>query len=855
MRFGSSIRGSRVAFVLTLMILPVTMLLGSIGQGQALSPQEITPSMEKSIDVLISKMTLQEKVLMLGGRDEMNTVAIPRLGIPSIMMNDGPLGVRIDNPPNPTTAFPAGIAMGASFDPDLVGQVSAAIADETRFAGHNMLLGPCVNISRHPFGGRNFESFGEDPYLTSKLAVSYINGVQGQGVLASVKHFALNEQEYERMTVDVHADIRSIFEIHFPAFKAAVDTGSWTVMASYNRVNGHYASENEFNLKTVLKDLWQFKGFVVSDWGATHSTIEAANNGLDLEMPSGQFFDAKLVAAIQAGKVQESLVNDKVRRILRAMYAIGLIDPTVVKPLPSPKSAASPEHHALALKLAQESAVLLKNDGAILPLTLPTDPGQVLKVAVIGPHAATLHTGGGGSSQVDVTGTISPIQAITERFGKAVQIAYAQGTVLPNELNVIPSLSLRPTLGSSEEGLNGEYFDNQDFMGQPLFTRLDKTVDFDLTRFSDPRLKEHFSARWTGFISAPTTGRYRLETVSDDGVRLYFDGAQVISNWSDHGRTVDDAEVDLVAGKWYPVRLEYYQNTGGAEIALRWSGSQLDLLNEAVAIAKAADVTVVFAGLSNMIESEAQDRTEMTLPQGQDEMINAVTKANPNTVVVMTSGNPVSMGAWLPNVKGLLQVWYPGQEGGYAIADLLFGRVNPSGKLPVTFLKRWEDSAAYGNYPGKNGEVEYSEGIFIGYRHFDAHGLTPEFPFGFGLSYTKFALADLGMKVVNANAKSAQVEVSVKVSNVGTVAGAEVAQVYVGELNPIVPRPPKEFKAFKKLVLQPGESQTLKFVLDASAFSYFDVPSMTWKVNPGKFRVSVGTSSRDLPLNQEVSFH
>ena len=825
-------------------------------QAQALLPQQITPAMEKNIDGLISKMTLEEKVQMLGGRDEMNTVAIPRLGIPSIMMNDGPLGVRLENPVIPMTAFPAGIAMGATFDPDLVGQVSAAIADETRVAGHNMLLGPCVNISRHPFGGRNFESFGEDPYLTSQLAVSYINGVQGQGVLASVKHFALNEQEYERMTVDVHADVRTMFEIHFPAFKAAVDTGSWTVMASYNRVNGHYASENEFNLKTVLKDLWQFKGLVVSDWGATHSTVEAAKNGLDLEMPSGAFFDTKLVAAVRAGQVHESVINDKVHRILRAMYAIGLIDPAAVKPLPPPKGAGSPEHHALALKLAEESAVLLKNDGGVLPLstTSASGSGAPLRVVVIGPHAASLHTGGGGSSQVDVAGAKSPLDAMTERFGKSIQLTYAQGTVLPNELDLIPSLNLRPTLGSSDEGLTGEYFDNQDLMGQPIITRVDKTVNFDGAKFANSHLKDHFSIRWTGYVSSPATGRFRLETVSDDGVRLYFDGTQVISNWNNHGRTVDDTEVDMVAGKWYPVRLEYYQATGGAEVAFRWSASQLDLLNEAVKAAKAADVAVVFAGLSNQVESEAQDRTEMNLPLGQDELIKAVALANPNTVVVMTGGNPVMMDAWLPFVKGLLQVWYPGQEGGYAIADLLFGRVNPSGKLPVTFLKRWEDSAAYGNYPGKNGEVDYAEGIFIGYRHFDAHGIVPEFPFGFGLSYTKFALADLDTKVLNSNAKSATVEVSIKVTNVGSMAGAEVPQVYVGELNPIVPRPPKEFKAFKKLMLQPGESRVVKFTLNADAFSYFDVPSMTWKVNPGKFRVSVGTSSRDLPLNQEVSF-
>lgn len=795
---------------------------------------------ESRIDTIVSQMTLEEKVAMLGGHEEFDTRPLPRLGIASIRMTDGPIGIRNGQ----QTAFPSGISMGATFDPILIRDISVAIADEARAIGRNMVLGPCVNISRNPFGGRNFESFGEDPYLTSQLAVSYIHGVQGQNVLASVKHFALNEQEYERMTVNVKADLRTMFEIHFPAFKAAVDAGSWTVMASYNKVNGHWASENDFLLNKVLKGMWNFQGFVVSDWGATHSTAKAANAGLDLEMPAGDNFGDNLVVAVQNGEVQESLIDDKVRRILRSMFAVGIMNPEAVKPAPPPLGPTSPEHRQLALKAAQESIVLLKNDN-ILPLNFKS-------VAVLGPNAAVARTGGGGSSQVDPLYSITPLQGLTNRLGSKTAITYAMGASLPGETPVIPSMNLRPGKSTVQKGLKAEYFNNKNLKGTPILTRVDENVNFDFYTLNDPRLQHNFSVRWTGFVTATESGRYKISTWSDDGVRMYFENRKVIDNWTDHGLSRDSFEVVLTAGKTYAIRLEYYQAEGNGTIGLGWDIPAEQNLARAINLAKNAEAAILFVGLSNNLESEGIDRDSFELPADELNLIKAVAAVNPNTIVVMNSGNPVPMGTWIKQVKAVVQVWYAGQEGGHAIADVLTGAVNPSGKLPVTFMKRWEDSPAYGNYPGTNGEVEYAEGIMVGYRHFDAKNIAPEFPFGFGLSYTKFAFHNLQITVADGSSKNPRVQVQFQLTNTGLVAGAEVAQVYVSEQAPVVLRPPQELKAFEKVFLAPGETRTVTATLDAASFAYFEPESMQWKVQPGAFEVRAGSSSRDLPLRQSI---
>lgn len=656
---------------------------------------------EVEIQGLLDQMSLQEKIKLIGGND-FETFAIPRLNIPALKMTDGPLGVHYER----ATAFPAGIAYGASFDPRLIQEMAVAMADETRAKGRHMLLGPCVNISRNPFGGRNFESYGEDPYLTGQIASAFVRGVQSRGILTSVKHFAVNDQEFERMSIDVKVDPRALFEIHFPAFQSALDSGAWTVMAAYNKVNGFFATENSELLNHILKGMWHFKGFVVSDWGATHSIVPAANGGLDLEMPFGENFNS-LAPYVQNGDVSIDTINDKVRRILRAMSAIDLIGRSA-PPAPAPVGPENKAHQELARRVARESAVLLKNDDHLLPLK-PT----IKNLAVLGPNASVLRTGGGGSSHVDAWQVVTPLDGLKELLGPAVHIAHASGVRLPGE--------------SGEENIP-----------------------------------------------------------------------------------------------------------------------------DAVAAAKSAEAAVIFAGLGNDIESEGVDRTSMALPAGQVELIKAVAAVNPNTVVVLLSGNPLEMQDWIGQVKSVVHFWYPGQEGGRAMADVLFGRVNPSGKLPVTFLKRWEDSPAYGHYPGTNGMVDYAEGIFVGYRHFDHFGITPQFPFGFGLSYTTFAIKNLNLEVMDNRAASPKVRVTFDVTNTGSVAGAEVPQVYVGERQPRLPRPVRELKGFQKIFLKAGETKTVSIYLNTKSFAYFDPVAMDFRVDPGLYTIEVGASSRDLGLKKSL---
>lgn len=801
-----------------------------------------THAHEPSIEATLARMTLAEKVSMLGGVNHMDTRSLPHLGIPSIKMTDGPLGLNLGQ----ATSFPSGLSIGATFDPELAREFAIAIAEEARFKGRNMLLGPCVNINRNPFGGRNFESYGEDPYLMSRLAETYVEGIQSRGLMASVKHLAANDQEFERMTINANVPLRALFEIHLPAFEAAVNAGSWTVMSAYNRINGSYASENNFLQNTVLKDRFGFKGFVVSDWGATHSVVEAANGGLDLEMPSGLHFGDQLIAAVNGGAVSQYVIDDKVRRILRAMHGIGLMGAVGPLPLPAPKGPGS--HDELNLKIAQESLVLLKNENKALPLQ------GIQSIAVLGPNAMGAPISGGGSSQVvPYKRPVTPLAGFQAR-AKSTMIRYARGIVTSDEAGpAIPEENLRPAKNTSIRGLKAEYFPNMNLEGEPLVTRIDRNIDFRGDATLGPKLQTNMSIRWTGFVEITKSALYRFTTLSDDGVRLYVNGQKVIDNWTDHGPTLDAADVPLKEGDLAELRLEFYQNSGGVTMSLGMEESRReDALAEAVKAASTSEAAVIFAGLGNYLEGEGNDKETLDLPQGQVELIEAVAAVNPRTIVVLSGGNPLNFQPWLGKVQAVVHAWYAGQEGGAAMADLLLGNINPSGKLPITFLKRWEDSPAFGNYPGSNGQVNYEEGVFVGYRHFDAKSIEPEFPFGFGLSYTTFSVSDLKVKVVNSSAKTPRIEVSARVTNTGDREGSEVVQLYVGEKNPSLPRPPRELKGFQKVKLGSGESKAVSMVLEFADFAFFQESTMAWQVNAGEFGIFVGNSSRNLPLEAKV---
>jgi beta-glucosidase len=697
--------------------------------------------LEKRVADLLSRMTLEEKVTMLSGSGWMESAPIARLGIPAIKMADGPMGVRswagssaVTNATNnpvkvQTTSFPAGIAMASTWDPDLVQREGKAIGQEVKALGRDMILGPTVNINRVPLWGRNFEGYGEDPYLAAQLGVAYIRGVQGEGVIPSVKHFAANNEEFERHRIDAKIDERTLHEIYLPAFKAAVQQADvWTVMSAYNKVNGVHCAENAYLLTDVLKKEFGFKGLVISDWGSTYSTTPTVNAGMDLEMPGGPPMKAwlgrpatqaagnddgwlvpeKILQEVKAGRITQATVDDNVGRILRVIFLSGLFE----FPHTALGEVDTQEQQALAREAATKGIVLLKNAGELLPL----DPAKVKSIAVIGPNALLARTGGGGSSLVKPKYAVTPLEGIQKRAGSEIKVTSALGV-----------------------GMDGE----------------------------DP---------------AQDTPEARERS-----------------------------------------------------------------MQEAVGIASKADVAVVVVGRYFKNEGEGFDVKTMDLPAGQDELIAAVEKANPRTVVVLNTGDPVTMSKWIDATPSLLDMWYGGQEGGNALASVLFGDANPSGKLPVSLPKKFEDSPAAKNYPGQDLVVRYAEGIYVGYRYYDTKKVAPLFPFGFGLSYTTFEYTNLHVKPIKAAAEH-PIEVTLQVKNTGNRAGAEVVELYVHDGHSKIDRPVHELKAFGRVELKPGESKSIEMKLDQSAFTYWSPESKTWVAEPGAFEIQVGASSRDIRL-------
>lgn len=714
--------------------------------AQSANRQQALLGHEQEIEALLKKLTLEEKVHMLHANSAFAAGGVKRLGIPEIMTSDGPHGVRpeqgrdwkavpsaIDN----GTYLPNNNTLASTWNPALGYAYGTVLGSEANYRGKDIILGPGINIIRTTLNGRNFEYLSEDPFLISKMVVGYIRGVQDQGVSACVKHYAANNQEVHRNDIDVNMSERALREIYLPGFKAAVQQGgAYTLMGSYNKFRGQYATENAYLMNDVLKGEWGFKGLVISDWGSVHNTQEALRNGTDLEMGTdlelaysnvdqsnaqkGPLFTPALyerfylaAPALEAVKKDPTLVpliDDKVRRILRVMYATNMLGGTKRKP----GTYNTKEHQATALKVAEEGIVLLKNEGNMLPLKK-----SVKTIAVIGQNATRENALGGGSAQLKPKYEITPLQGLKNELGDQVKITYAQGYKIARDQK------------------------------------------------ADPQL-----------------------------------------------------------------------------------------IAEAVAAAKAADVVVYVGGSThgydytkwsdNAYDAEATDKPDMKMPFGQDELIQAVQQANPNTVVVLLGGGPIDVSPWLGQTKALVEAWYPGSEGGNALAHVLFGDVNPSGKLPFTFPAKLEDSPAHklGEYPSTPGnplKQTYKEDIFVGYRYFDTYKVAPQFAFGYGLSYTTF---DYGKLTMTPGPQSATVSLTVR--NTGKVAGAEVVQLYVKDEQAAVKRPEKELKAFEKVFLKPGESKTVTLKLGADAFQYYDEAKKQWVLEPGKFQILVGGSSRDI---------
>ncbi|MGD0990114.1 MAG: glycoside hydrolase family 3 C-terminal domain-containing protein [Candidatus Sulfotelmatobacter sp.] len=732
------LRTLRTLLALTCSAVPA-ILWAQVG-AQDLAPYK-NPQLpvEQRVSDVLSRMTLEEKVSMLSGSGWMESTGVPRLGIPAIKMADGPMGIRLWTGPSAetsaegavrtfsSTAFPSGIDVAASWDTSLARKEGRVIGEEVADVGRDMILGPTVNIQRTPLWGRNFESYGEDPYLSGKIAAAYIQGVQSEGVIPSVKHFVANNEEFERHRIDVDLSERALHEIYYPAFEAAIKEGhAWAVMSSYNKVNGVHAAESPLLRQELYQELG-FKGFVVSDWGSTYSTAATVNAGMDLEMPGGPpmqrwlaranskdagndggyLVPEKVLPLVKDGTIPEANVDNNVSRILAVIFESGIFD----HPHAGGVAIDTAAQRALARKAADEGMVLLKDENHVLPLAL----NEIHSVAVIGPNAAVARVGGGGSGLVYNKDVVSPLAGITNRAGDA-KVRYALGVALPGE-----------------------------------------------------------------------------------------------------------------------------QTPGTA-------ASPQELLREAVAAAKESDVALIFVGYSWKLETEGKDRPSMDLPEGQDELIRAIAEVNKKTIVVLNSGASITLTKWIDQVPGVIDAWYGGEEGGNAIADLLFGDINPSGKLPFTFLRKIEDSPSYGNYPGENLKVKYAEGIYVGYRYFDKHTeTTPLFPFGFGLSYTTFAYSKLHVpKTMSGDARAI---VSAVVRNTGARKGAEVVQMYVADPSAMVDRPVRELRGFERVELAPGESKTVTFQIDRRALSFYNTETHGWIAQPGRFEVFVGSSSRALPLH------
>ncbi len=795
------------------------------------------------IENIVDQMTLEEQVSILSGSDFWSLPAIDRLGIGKLRVTDGPNGARGGGSligGVTAAALPVGIAIGATWDVTLAQEIGSAIADEVKSKGAHVALAPTVNMQRCVTNGRNFECYSEDPELSSALTVGYIQGLQNKGVSATLKHFIGNESEIERTTISSEIDERSLREVYLRPFEDAVKkAGTWGIMSSYNKINGTYTAENKWLLSDILRDEWGYDGIVMSDWYGSRTTAPTVNAGLDLEMP-GPTRDRgdMLIAEVENGTVSRDTIRDRALNILRLMERVGSLDDHRTW---TEIADNRPEHRALIRRAGAAGAVLLKNDG-ILPLAPPRG-----KIAVIGPNAKVAQIMGGGSAQLNPHYRVSPWDGLVDRFGPE-GLLYAEG---------VNNHRWEPVLTS---GLTVEFFDNEDLSGTPVHKdTLDVSNAFWTEGVADGKVDlSHFSARVTGSFTATDAGPHSFGIHAAALARLYVDGDLIVDVWDNwtKGRTFFEegcdevtALLDLAQGQTVSIVMDLrtkpadnLQATGFRFGVSRPLGDS-DIADAAKQAAQ-AETALVFVGRSGEWDTEGSDLENIALPGRQDELVSAVLDANPNTIVVLQTGGPVEM-PWIHRAKAVLQAWYPGQECGNAIADVLFGDAEPGGRLPQTFPIRWQDNPTQSQdpevYPGINGKVRYEEGVFIGYRHYDQQGIATLFPFGHGLSYTSFDISN-----VNISATDTGADISVTVSNTGDREGSTVIQVYVGDQDASVQRPKRELKGFEKVVLKAGESKDISITLDDRAFAFFDTSAHDWAIEAGTFTVELGFSVADI---------
>ncbi len=801
------------------------------------------------VEALMAQMSLDDKIHMVHGAGGSayagHVPAIPRLCIPALNLEDGSAGVG--NEMTGVTQLPAPIAAAASWDRSLIERYGHIVGVEERGKGANVTLGPDVNLARVLRNGRTFEGLGEDPYLAAQMGAADVKGIQGAGEIATTKQWVANNQETDRHTVSENVSERVLHEIYMPAFEAAVKQAhTGAMMCANNKVNHMYVCQNSYLLHTVLRGEWAFRGWVMSDWAGTQSTVRAAMAGLDQQMPSGSYFGRALKRAVLSGKVPKSRLDQMVERILDQMFRVGLFQRHASG---SPDATVTgPRHAAFARRAAERGTVLLKNADGILPLEAKT----LGSIALIGNDAGErAMTAGGGSAHVIAPQIVTPYAGISKRVGNQVKVKYVRGT-LPPGLTTIPLKYLSPPAGHGHRGhgLRGAYFANSTLSGKPALTRTDATIDFHW-HWSSPAPgvpRDDFSVRWVGLLRPPKTGTYIFALTSDAIGRLDINGKRVISMGG--GMTTKRAKVELTAGEPVRVTVEYADTSDIALVKLGWQLPGEDFIGRAARLAASSDVAVVFA---NDHETEGADRASLSLPGEQDRLIEAVAAANPNTVVVLNTGSAVTM-PWINRIKGLIEAWYPGQADGEAIAAVLFGDRNPSGKLPLTFPKRQGDTPIQSKqqYPGVHHNANYSEGLLVGYRWYDAKNIKPLFPFGYGLSYTTFSFANLRAPRQFDRARG-HVSVQARVTNTGRRAGSEVVHLYIGD-PPGAGEPPKQLKGFRKVYLEPNQTKNVTFTLPLRAFSHWDADKNAWIAPAGAYRIMVGDSSRHLPLAGTIHF-
>ena len=805
----------------------------------------------KNIDQIINKLTLKEKISLLSGFNSWYTNKIEEKNVPSIKMSDGPNGVRGDSNSGKSSAcFPCAISIGSTWDLKLIKNIGIALGEEAQAKDVDVLLGPTINIHRHPLGGRHFESFSEDPFLTGKIATNYVQGVQSKNVAACLKHFVGNDTEYERHSISSNIDEQTLREIYLLPFEMGIKEGNAkVVMSAYNKLNNIFCSSHQELLISILKEEWDFDGYVVSDWGAALETVENANGGLDLEMPGpSNVWGKALIKAVEAKKVSEELINDKVRRILSVAEFSNRFQKPEIK---NEEAIDKPEHRELLRKAAADGMVLLKNEG-LLPLKK-----NIKKLAVIGPNAKEAQIIGGGSASLRPHYQVHPLEAVNERLGHETEILYAKGCHTHKYLPKINEKLMEDKNGFLVEYFNGNQFDESLILKERLIGSkfwVFEGFAKDVISKDRPNISVKFSCAYTPDIS----GSHEFEIFGIGQCRLLIDGNELIDNWTStepgeafftFGSAAKKGVMNFKKGITYKIEVQYHFEGGFPAVYIGCQApDEVDIFQEAIDIASNADEVLLIVGTNSDWETEGNDRADFNLPANQNKLIEAVLEANQNTVIAINTGSPVQM-PWAKKANAIVQTWFAGQEFGNALVDILSGQVNPSGKLTTTFPVRIEDTPAYKIYPGNDLQMNYDEKLLVGYKWYQRNSIEPLFCFGHGLSYTKFNYQNLEVTTDDGFNVSCKFDIQ----NIGDIAGSETAQCYISFAAPLPQEPLMTLQGFVKEDIGVNEIKKLEIKLGPRNFSNWSVDTNTWQIRGGTYKILIGSSSEKILLEASIN--